>query len=45
VIAFHSHNPNAPNECSSAFIALGMCGGSWICAWHAQHGRGGIPSR
>jgi uncharacterized membrane protein len=25
-----SHNPN---EWSSAFIALGMCGGSWICAW------------
>jgi uncharacterized membrane protein len=25
-----SHNPN---EWSSAFIALGMCGASWICAW------------
>jgi uncharacterized membrane protein YphA (DoxX/SURF4 family) len=25
-----------PNEWSSAFIALGMCGGSWICSWHAQ---------
>ncbi len=25
-----SHNPN---EWSSAFIALGMCGSSWICAW------------
>jgi uncharacterized membrane protein len=27
-----SHNPD---EWSSAFIALGMCGGSWIAAWHA----------
>jgi uncharacterized membrane protein YphA (DoxX/SURF4 family) len=25
-----------PNEWSSAFIALAMCGGSWICAWHAE---------
>jgi len=24
--------PRNPNEWSSAFIALGMCGGSWICA-------------
>jgi len=24
--------PLNPNEWSSAFIALGMCGGSWICA-------------
>jgi len=23
-----------PDEWSSAFIALGMCGASWICAWH-----------
>jgi uncharacterized membrane protein len=23
-----------PNEWSSAFIALGMCGGSWISGWH-----------
>ena len=31
VVTFpRSHNPN---EWSSAFIALGMCGGSWICAW------------
>jgi len=36
VSAFRSHNPNAPNEWSSAFIALAMCGGSWICAWHAR---------
>jgi uncharacterized membrane protein YphA (DoxX/SURF4 family) len=39
VAAFRSHNPNAPNEWSSAFIALGMCGGSWICAWHARQRR------
>ncbi len=32
-VASHSHNPD---EWSSAFIALGMCGGSWICAWHAR---------
>ncbi len=25
--------PRDPNEWSSAFIALAMCGGSWICAW------------
>jgi uncharacterized membrane protein YphA (DoxX/SURF4 family) len=24
--------PRNPNEWSSALIALGMCGGSWICA-------------
>ena len=40
VMAFRSHDPNAPDEWSSAFIALGMCGGSWICAWHAQQRRG-----
>jgi hypothetical protein len=28
-------HPRAPAEWSSAFIALGMCGGSWICAWHS----------
>ncbi len=27
-----SHNPD---EWSSAFIALGMCGGSWISAWYS----------
>jgi len=27
--------PHNPNEWSSAFIALGMCGGSWICARNA----------
>jgi uncharacterized membrane protein YphA (DoxX/SURF4 family) len=42
VSAFRSHNPNAPNEWSSAFIALGMCGGSWICAWHARQRRSQI---
>jgi uncharacterized membrane protein len=31
--AARSHNPN---EWSSAFIALGMCGGSWICARYSQ---------
>jgi len=36
VAAFRSHDPNAPDEWSSAFIALAMCGGSWICAWHGQ---------
>jgi hypothetical protein len=30
VMAFRSHDPN---EWSSAFIGLAMCGGSWICAW------------
>jgi hypothetical protein len=39
VIAFRTHDPNAPNEWSSAFIALGMCGGSWICAWRARQRR------
>ena len=36
VNAFRSHNPNVQNEWSSAFIALGMCGGCWIVACHAQ---------
>ena len=35
VSASLSHNPNTPNEWSSAFIAMGMCGGSWIVAWHS----------
>lgn len=39
VAAFRSHDPNLPDEWSSAFIALAMCGGSWICAWRA-HERG-----
>jgi uncharacterized membrane protein len=26
---------HSPAEWSSAFIALGMYGGSWICAWHS----------
>jgi hypothetical protein len=31
--------PHNPNEWSSAFIALAMCGGSWICAQlrHPKH--------
>jgi len=36
VIALRSHDPNSPDEWSSALIALAMCGGSWICAWHAR---------
>jgi len=36
VAAFRSHDPNAPDEWSSAFIALAMCGGSWICGWYAR---------
>ena len=39
VMAFRAHDPNSPNEWSSAFIALGMAGGSWICAGHAQQRR------
>jgi len=30
-------NPQNADEWSSAFIALGMCGGSWIVASHATH--------
>ena len=37
-----SHNPN---EWSSAFIALGMCGGSWICAWACTQNPLGSPAR
>ena len=36
VSALRSHAAGAPDEWSSAFIALGMCGGSWICAWNAR---------
>jgi hypothetical protein len=39
VMAFRSHDPNAPNEWSSAFIGLAMCGGSWICAWYSLQRR------
>jgi uncharacterized membrane protein len=39
VIAVQSHDPNTPDEWSSAFIALALCGGSWICARHARQGR------
>jgi hypothetical protein len=34
-----------PNEWSSAFIALGMCGGSWICAWVHMQNPQGAPAR
>jgi uncharacterized membrane protein len=36
VAAVRSHDPNSPDEWSSAFIALGIGGGCWICAWHAR---------
>jgi uncharacterized membrane protein len=39
VSATLSHNPNVQNEWSSAFIALGMCGGCWIVAGYAQQRR------
>jgi hypothetical protein len=39
VSATLTHNPNVQNEWSSAFIALGMCGGSWIVAWRALQRR------
>jgi hypothetical protein len=35
-VAADRHNPD---EWSSAFIALGMCGGSWIVASHSRHRR------
>jgi uncharacterized membrane protein YphA (DoxX/SURF4 family) len=31
-----SVNAHDPNEWSSAFIALAMCGSAWICAWAAS---------
>jgi len=37
--ALLSHNPTFSNEWSSAFIALAMCGGSWLVASHAQQRR------
>jgi uncharacterized membrane protein len=37
-----SHNPN---EWSSAFIALGMCGASWICAWACTQNPQDSPAR
>jgi uncharacterized membrane protein YphA (DoxX/SURF4 family) len=44
-------HPRIPAEWSSAFIALGMAGGAWICAWHFLHsqatrslGRGPMPN-
>lgn len=43
VIAVRSHDPNAPDEWSSALIALALCGGSWICARHAQRRRPNSP--
>ena len=35
-VAIHPRNPA---EWSSAFIALGLCGGAWICAWDALQKR------
>lgn len=35
-VAADRHNPD---EWSSAFIALGMCGGSWVVASHARYRR------
>ncbi len=35
VSASLSYNPNSPNEWSTPFIALGMCGAAWISAWHS----------
>jgi len=32
-------HPHLPAEWSSAFIALGLAGGSWICAWHLLRSR------
>jgi uncharacterized membrane protein len=34
--AYLAHDPSVQNEWSSAFIALAMCGGSWIIAWYAR---------
>jgi len=39
IAAFRSHDPSLWYESSSAFIALAMCGGSWICAWYAYQRR------
>ena len=39
VAAVRSHDPNSPDEWSSAFIALGIGGGCWICAWRARQRR------
>src|SRR5271167_3001239 len=36
VAASLSHNPTGRNEWASAFVALAICGGSWIVASHAQ---------
>jgi uncharacterized membrane protein YphA (DoxX/SURF4 family) len=36
VISVRSHDPNVQNEWSSAFIALAMCGGCWICARYVE---------
>jgi uncharacterized membrane protein YphA (DoxX/SURF4 family) len=40
-VVIHLHTPA---EWSSAFIALGMCGGSWICACHSQQRRRQNPN-
>jgi uncharacterized membrane protein len=39
IAAFRSHDPSLWDESSSAFIALAMCGGSWISAWYAYQRR------
>jgi uncharacterized membrane protein YphA (DoxX/SURF4 family) len=39
-VAIH---PHLPAEWSSAFIALGLGGGSWISAWHALQSRRKVP--
>jgi uncharacterized membrane protein len=43
VMAVRSHDLNVQNEWSSAFIALAMCGGCWICARYV--GRRRVGSR
>jgi uncharacterized membrane protein len=44
VMAVRSHDPNVQNEWSSAFIALAMCGGCWICARYVERRRLGRVS-
>ncbi|MGO9064357.1 MAG: hypothetical protein ACLQIH_06400 [Myxococcaceae bacterium] len=45
VHALMSYDPSAPDEWSSAFIALGLCAGSWICACYSQQRRGRTVER
>ena len=44
VIAVRSHDPNVQNEWSSAFIALAMSGGCWICTRYVERRRLGRGS-